>query len=105
MSLIDWLREDSTFNFIAGVGGAAAMAMTDWTGKWQLLRHVAVGTLCATFATPYLYPGISWVLSWMHVDPDYKYGGAAFMVGAFGIYVLELARAIFRYRISKGGEA
>ena len=104
MSIQDWLSGDSAFATFAGLAGAAAMAATDFSKPWRFLQHLGVGFLCATFATPTLFPAIGSVLSFINVDPSYQFAGASFIVGAFGIYILELARVIFRYRISKGDD-
>ncbi|WP_127524091.1 hypothetical protein [Mesorhizobium sp. Z1-4] len=74
------------------------MAAADWSKPWRFVQHVGVGTLCAAFATPVLYPAIAAVLGWLNVDPGHQYSGASFVVGAFGIYVMELARAVFRHK-------
>jgi hypothetical protein len=104
MSILDWLRDDTNFQALAGIAGAAAMAATDWSKPWRFLQHLGVGTLCATFATPTLFPAIGRVLSWINVDPSYQFAGAAFIVGAFGIYILEFGRAVFRFRARNPGD-
>ena len=98
MPLWEIIQNDKVWSAIAGIAGAAAIAATDWSKPWRFAQHVGVGTLCATFATPVLYPAIAAMLGWINVDPNYQYAGASFVVGALGIYVLEFVRAVIQHR-------
>lgn len=102
MSILDTLQNERVWAAVAGLAGAAVMAAVDWSGPWKAARHFLVGALCATFATPTLYPAIAQLLKWAHVDPNYQFAGASFVVGAFGIYLLEFIRAAIRR--ARGGE-
>lgn len=98
----EWLSSERAATVIAGVLGAAAMAATDWRTPWRLVQHLFVGTASSAIATPVFEPAISKTLGIIAVDPAAHENAAAFIVGAFGIYILELSLAIWRAKIRRG---
>lgn len=105
MTVWEWLQEPKPLAVLAGLAGAAAMAVTDFRNPLRLLQHLFVGTVTAAVATPWFYPMISGALALAKVEPAAHAYSAAFITGAFGIYVLEFGLAFWRpsvdgYRIS-----
>lgn len=96
MTLWEFLQQPKPLAILAGIAGAAAMAVTDWRSPLRALQHLFVGTVTAAVATPWFYPVISKVLSFAQVEPAAHPSSAAFITGAFGIYVLEFALAFWR---------
>lgn len=101
MTFLEWLQQPRPLAVLAGVAGAAAMAVTDWRSPLRALQHLFVGTVTAAVATPWLYPIISEALSIARVKPDAHASSAAFITGAFGIYILEFVLAFWRRRARK----
>lgn len=100
MSLLEFLQQDKPIAVMAGLAGAAAMAATDWRSPWRLVQHIFVGTAASSIATPIFFPAIAKALGWLSVNPDSQGNAAAFITGAFAIYVLEYALAFWRLRIA-----
>lgn len=98
MSWAEHLTSEKLFAFGAGVAGAAAMAFTDWRTPWRCAQHIFVGVVASIYATPIFAPIIMKALGWISVAPEASGNAAVFLTGAFAIYVLELARAIWRVR-------
>lgn len=96
MNILEWLQQPKQVAILAGLAGAAAMAVTDWRSPLRALQHLFVGTVTAAVATPWFYPVISRALSVAQVDPAAHPSSAAFITGAMGIYVLEFALAFWR---------
>lgn len=101
MTLWELLQEEKPLAILSGIAGAAAMAATDWRTPWRLLQHIFVGTAASAIATPIFAPSIGAVLGWMQVAPEANSNAAAFITGAFGIYVLEYALAFWRLKIKR----
>lgn len=101
MNLIDLLQSDKPLTILSGLAGAAAMAATDWRSPWRLVQHIFVGTSASAIATPIFFPAISTVLGFIKVDPNLHQNSAAFIVGAFAIYLLEFSLAFWRAKTSK----
>lgn len=93
---MDFHDPKTIVTFLAGVAGAAAMAVTDWRSPMQLVKHLFVGTLTSAFATPLFFPMLSAILDIFKVSEDYHQNSAAFIVGAAGIYVLEFILVAIR---------
>lgn len=87
----------------AGIAGAAAMAATDWRSPWRFIQHIFVGTMGASFATPWLLPVFSKLLSLFAIDVVDHERSAAFVTGAFSIYVFETVLAIWRRKYGENG--
>lgn len=77
------------------------MAVTDWHNPLRALQHLFVGTVTAAVATPWFYPVISTMLTVAKVEPAAHPSSAAFITGAFGIYVLEFILAFWRRKAGK----
>tara|TARA_R100001086_G_scaffold38844_2_gene17197 strand:- start:202 stop:525 length:324 start_codon:yes stop_codon:yes gene_type:complete len=106
MSLWDTLMDNGkTAAVLAGIAGAAAMAATDWRSPLRFAQHLFVGTVTAGVATPWAFPLISTVLSIFKVDQSAHEASAAFITGAFGIYALEYALAVWRRKFRKNDDA
>ena len=101
MTIIDFFQQDKPLAVLAGLAGAAAMAATDWRSPWRLVQHIFVGTSASAIATPVFAPAIGKVLGWLSVDPATHANAAAFITGAFAIYLLEYALAFWRLKIAK----
>lgn len=100
MSIFEFLQQDKPLAIMAGLAGAAAMAATDWRSPWRLVQHIFVGTAASAIATPVFLPAIGKALSWLAVNPESNGNAAAFITGAFAIYVLEYALAFWRLKIA-----
>lgn len=104
MTWLEALYESGkTTAIFAGIAGAAAMAATDWRNPIRFAQHLFVGTVTAAVATPWAYPAISTLLSFLQVKDDSHEASAAFITGAFGIYALEYALATWRRKYGKRG--
>ena len=101
MTIWEWMQQPKPGLILAGVAGAAAMAVTDWHSPLRAMQHLFVGTITAAVATPWLYPLISQALSFARVDPEAHEASAAFITGAFGIYILEFVLAFWRRKAGK----
>lgn len=101
MTFWEWIQQPRPLAVIAGLAGAAAMAVTDWHSPLRAIQHLFVGTITAAVATPWFYPFISTLLDWARVDPAAQPYSAAFITGAFGIYVLEFVLAFWRRKTGK----
>ena len=102
MTPFEFLQQERPLAIIAGIAGAAAMAATDWRSPWRFAQHLFVGTACSAAATPLFAPAISKLLGMIAVDPASHGYAAAFIVGAFGVYLLEYALAFWRHKIGRG---
>lgn len=96
MSLWEFIQANQPVTLLSGLLGAAAMAATDWRSPWRVLQHIFVGTSTSAMATPVFAPLISKVLGFVAVDPSAHDNASAFVVGAFGIYVLEFGLALWK---------
>lgn len=101
MTVWELIQQEKPLAILSGLAGAAAMAATDWRTPWRLVQHIFVGTAASAIATPIFAPSIGAVLGWMQVAPEANSNAAAFITGAFGIYVLEYALAFWRLKIKK----
>lgn len=101
MTFWEWVQQPKPLAVVAGIAGAAAMAVTDWHSPLRALQHLFVGTIAAAVATPWFYPIISTALSWAQVEQSAQPSSAAFITGAFGIYVLEFILAFWRRKTAK----
>lgn len=104
MSWAEHFSGEKLFAFGAGVAGAAAMAFTDWRTPWRCAQHIFVGVVASVYATPIFSPLIMKSLGALGVDQEASGNAAVFLTGAFAIYVLELARAIWRIRTRSASE-
>lgn len=93
------IASDNVLVWAAGLAGAAAMAATDWRTPWRLAQHIFVGTTAAIIATPLLFPMISGILSFLNVDQAAHQNSAAFMTGAFAIYLFEYILAFWKAKV------
>lgn len=99
MSILELVSTvDKQLTVLAGIGGAAAMAATDWRNHWRFLQHVFVGSFVATGATPLFSPIITKFLGLVSIDVPQNSAASAFIVGAFGIYLFEYFLAVWRYQ-------
>tara|TARA_R100000655_G_scaffold97713_1_gene140759 strand:- start:1030 stop:1371 length:342 start_codon:yes stop_codon:yes gene_type:complete len=99
MTLAEMINSDNALVWAAGLAGAAAMAATDWRSPWRLAQHVFVGTTAAIIATPLLFPMISGLLGFLNVDEGAHQNSAAFMTGAFAIYLFEYILAFWNSKM------
>lgn len=95
MNIDIWLS-DKTMALLAGAIGAAALAATDWRSPWRFAQHIFVGTAASAIATPILFPAISKVLGMFSVDAAAQENSAAFITGAFAIYLFEYILAVWK---------
>lgn len=102
MTVFELLQSDRPWQILAGVAGAAAMAATDWRTPLRLVQHIFVGTLCSAVATPWFAPAISKVLDIFPIQESMHQDAAAFITGAFAIYLLEFILAFWRAKIRGG---
>lgn len=98
MNIWEWVEGPRAWAVLAGVAGAAAMAVTDWQSPARFLQHMFVGSVTASVATEWTAPAISKILGLASVDPSAHPYSAAFITGAFGIYALEFILAFWRRR-------
>lgn len=104
MTIYEFLQQDKPIAVLAGLAGAAAMAATDWRSPWRLVQHIFVGTAASAIATPVFAPAIGKALGWLAVAPASHGNAAAFITGAFAIYILEYSLAFWKLKIAKPGE-
>ena len=93
---------DTFIQVLAGVGGAAAMAVTDWRSPLRAIKHLFVGSVCSGLGTPWFAPAITKVLGIFPIPTEAQYGAASFITGAFAIYFLEFILAFWRAKINGG---
>lgn len=101
MTIIEWLSEDKPMTILIGIGGAAALAATDWRGHWRFAQHVFVGAVASASATPAIYPILAKVLNVLPLDQTAQQSASAFIVGAFSIYLFEFAVQFWKAKTGK----
>lgn len=98
MTFWDIISSEKVWTAAAGLAGAAAMAATDWRTPWRFMQHIFVGAAASAIATPVMFPAISALLGFIKVDSGSHGNAAAFITGAFAIYLFEYCLAFWRSR-------
>lgn len=99
MTFNDFTTDPNKITLLAGVAGAAAMAMFDIQRPLRAVQQLVIGSIVATFGTDALFPLVSWVLSVAQVPAEYHPDTAPFIVGASAMYVLEFIRAFWTRKV------
>lgn len=83
---------------VAGVAGAIAVSMVEWSGWVQLARKVVVGGICAVYLAPLAVPLLSFFLNGLSVTESHAPTLGGFVMGMFGIVFVEFILHIIRAR-------
>lgn len=98
------LKSDTAHLGMAGIAGAVAAAMVEWSGWLHLLRKVVVGCLCAIYLSELMVPLLSVVLAGLSLPAGSSIELSAFLMGMLGIVIVEFFTHLFASYRNRGAK-